>query len=89
MTIFPCNEIYELRAREGYYIREIGTLNTNVAGRTHRECVDIYYNKSLENFKEYRQQYWDIHKEKYNEEKRKYILYNKDEVNEKSNSYYQ
>ena len=48
---YPCNDIYELRAREGYYIREIGTLNTNVAGRTHRECVDIYYNKTLRNGK--------------------------------------
>ena len=42
---YPCNDVYELRAREGYYIREIGTLNTKVAGRSQRECVDIYYNK--------------------------------------------
>ena len=86
---YPCNDVYELRAREGYYIREIGTLNTNVAGRTHRECVDIYYNENIEKCKEYRQQYWDTHKEKYNEEKRKYRLDDKDEVNEKRTSYYQ
>ena len=42
---YPCNDVYELRAGEGYYTREIGSLNKNVAGRTHRESVDIYYNK--------------------------------------------
>ena len=30
----PCNDVYELRAREGHFIREIGTLNKNIAGRT-------------------------------------------------------
>ena len=86
---YSCNDAYELRAREGYYIREIGTLNTTVAGRPQRECVDIYFNKNIEKYEEYRQQYWDTHKEKHNEEKRKYILDNKDEINEKRRSYYQ
>ena len=85
----PCNGVYELRAREGYYIREIGTLNKNVAGRTPRECVDIHYNKNIEKYKEYKKQYWDTHKDKYNEEKRKYRLDNKDEVNEQRRSRYQ
>ena len=48
---YPCNDVYELRAREGYYIREIGTLNKNVAGRTHRESVDIHIIKTLRNTK--------------------------------------
>ena len=86
---YPCNDVYELRAREGYYIREIGTLNKNVAGRTPRECVYIHYNKNIEKYKEYRQQYWDTHKEKYNEEKRKYRLDNKDECNEQRRRRYQ
>ena len=34
---FPCNDVYELRAREGHFIREIGTLNKYVAGRTTKE----------------------------------------------------
>ena len=34
---FPCNDVYELRAREGHLIREIGTLNKNVAGRTYNK----------------------------------------------------
>ena len=60
---YPCNGVDELRAREGYYIREIGTLNTNVAGRAPRECVDIYYKTNIEKCKEYRKQYWDTHKD--------------------------
>ena len=86
---YPCNDVYELRAREGYYIREIGTLNKNVAGRTPRESVNICHNNNIEKYKEYKKQYWDTHKEKYNEEKRKYRLDNKDEVNEKRRSRYQ
>ena len=50
---YPCNDVYELRAREGYYIREIGTLNKYVAGRTHQECVNIYSNKNIDKWKEY------------------------------------
>ena len=74
---FPCNDVYELRAREGHHIRQIGTLNKNASCRTPIECI------------EYNKQYWDTHKEKYNEEKRKYRLDNKDEVNEKRRSRYQ
>ena len=70
---YPCNDGDELRAREGYYIREIGTLNKNVAGRPPQE---------------YKKQYWDAHKEKYNEEKRKSRLDNKDEINEQRRNRY-
>ena len=31
---FPCNDVHELRAKEGHCIREIGTLNKEIAGRT-------------------------------------------------------
>ena len=33
---FPCNRKEELRAREGYWIRQIGTLNSHIAGRTEK-----------------------------------------------------
>ena len=33
IEFYSCNDSYELRAREGYYIREIGTLNKQIAGR--------------------------------------------------------
>ena len=35
----PCNDMYELRAREGHCIREKETLNKHIAGRTHKQLV--------------------------------------------------
>ena len=40
---YSCKDIYELRAREGYYIREIGTLNKQIAGRHTKQYKE--YNK--------------------------------------------
>ena len=42
---FPCNDVYELRAREGHFIREIGTLNKNATSRTSLEYLE--YKKAL------------------------------------------
>ena len=40
---FPCNNKEELRAIEGHYIRERGTLNHRISGRTNNEYRE--YNK--------------------------------------------
>ena len=53
---YPCNDVYELRAREGHFIREIGTLNKNVAGRTNKEYMEDNY----EHLKEANKQ-WQEH----------------------------
>ena len=45
---YPCEDKYQLRQRECFYIREIGTLNQLVAGRTHKE----YYKENKEICKE-------------------------------------
>ena len=34
---YPCEDIYQLRQREGFYIRQIGTLNMRLAGITPEE----------------------------------------------------
>ena len=34
---YPCETLEQLRKREGYYIREIGTLNSSIAGRSKKE----------------------------------------------------
>jgi group I intron endonuclease len=34
---YPCDNIEQLRQREGYYIRQLGTLNSRVDGRTLKE----------------------------------------------------
>ena len=37
IELYPCNNREELRAREGYYIRERGSLNKVITGRTQQE----------------------------------------------------
>ena len=37
VELYPCTTKEELRARDGHFIRERGTLNTKVAGRTRKE----------------------------------------------------
>jgi hypothetical protein len=44
----PCNTLTELHRREGEVIREIGTLNKFVAGRTHQERYREYKDKVKE-----------------------------------------
>ena len=46
--IFRCSTKQELHHREGEVIREIGTLNKNVAGRNHKERYQEYKNKIKE-----------------------------------------
>ena len=51
---FSCNDTYELGAREGYFIREYGTLNKQIAGRTPKQWYEYYSELVSENRKEYR-----------------------------------
>ena len=39
---YPCEDKQALRQREGYWIRQIGTLNKVIAGRTQKEAKYIY-----------------------------------------------
>ena len=38
----PCENIEQLRAREGHFIRQFGTLNAKIAGRTKKEYNITY-----------------------------------------------
>jgi len=52
---YPCENMEELRKREGHYIGEFGTLNKRIAGRTHQEYDREYYQDNPTRHKEYRQ----------------------------------
>ncbi len=52
---YPCNSKEELCKREGEIIREIGTLNSRIEGRTHKEWREDHKEKILEQAKEYYQ----------------------------------
>ena len=58
--IFSCNNKSELNRREGEVIREIGTLNRNIAGRSGKE----YYNDTIIEKKAYFEKNKEIIKQK-------------------------
>ena len=79
---YPCETKQQLREREGEWIKNIGTLNETISGRTaktsyeeNREVsVQSSGGKRTEKKKEYNKNYRDNHKEKaqeYNQQYRK------------------
>ena len=57
---YPCENIEQLRRKEGEWIRKMATLNDQIAGRTTRE----YYEEHIEDKKAYDKIYYDDNKEK-------------------------
>ena len=49
---YPCENNEELRKREGHYIREFGTLNKRIAGRTHQEYDREYRQMKMKEYRE-------------------------------------
>ena len=80
---YPCVDIYQLRQREGYFIREIGTLNTKVAGREHKEYREVNKDK----IKEKNQEYKEKHKERLSEHKKEKYKENHEQELEKLKKY--
>ena len=60
---YPCNNKKELNRREGEVIREIGTINKYIAGRTIKE----YREDNVEYIKEYYKTYYENNAEKMKE----------------------
>jgi len=61
--VFPCENKQELCKREGEIIRDIGTLNSKISGRTQQESDKLSYEKHKEARKEARKIYVEEHKE--------------------------
>ena len=69
---YPCDDKYQLRQKEGEYIRNTGHLNKNIAGRTDKE----YEQETKEHKREYKKEYIKKNKDKikeYNEENKEHI----------------
>jgi len=90
---YPCNSKEELNKREGEVIREIGTLNSNIAGRTKEEYKKIYYEKNKERLKEYKKEYgkhyYESNKDNINTCNKEYRETNKEKIKQKKSDYYQ
>ena len=57
---YPCKSKDELKTREGHYIRERGTYNIEVAGRTHEQWCD----DNKEHRKEYHKSRYEANRER-------------------------
>jgi hypothetical protein len=76
---YPCNSKAELCRREGEVIREIGTINKNIAGRTNKEWYENNAEEIKKNHKEYREN---------NAEKiKEYLQKNADKIKEYKKEY--
>jgi len=84
---FPCNNKEQLNKREGEIIREISTLNKNIAGRTLKESQKVYKEKNKEQIKEAIKEYREANKERIKEQKKEYYETNKEQINDKAKEY--
>ena len=74
----------QLNKREGEIIREIGSLNKQIAGRTKKEYQKVYNEANKEQKKEYR----EANKEAIKERKKEYYEVNKERIKEQRRQRY-
>ena len=97
---FPCESVEQLRQREGHFIREIGTLNHIIAGRTKKEWTQEHIEHKKDQDKTYHQEhreqrlasmkeYRENNKEKISEMKKEHYEENKERILEKQKEYYE
>ena len=90
---YPCENGEQLKRREGEVIREIGTLNEKIAGRTkqeyaeeHRDEINLKKRENYQNNKEKvlvkHKEHYEENKERINERHKKYNEENKDKLQE-------
>jgi len=93
---FPCENRTELFAREGVWIRELGTLNGKIEGRSQKEWREENREKELERHKKYREEnrekelerskkHYEENREAKLEYQKKYRADNRDKIHEKQN----
>ena len=97
---FPCKSKEELNAREGHWIRLIGTLNSSIAGRNKQEYYSEqkavileqqqkHYEKNKEIIQERQKKYRESHTEEISLQKKAYYEENKTKINEFKKDWYE
>ena len=96
MEDYPCENKEQLRKREGHYIREIGTLNMVIEGRTRKERdatnqdkIKEYMQKYREDNKEHILQKTKEYRENNMDKIKQYKIENKETILTKNREYYQ
>ena len=80
---YSCERKEQLTQREGQVIREIGTLNKEIAGRTKQE----YYQDNKEHILEKNKKYFQANKEHILEKNKEYFQTNKEPILERNKVY--
>jgi hypothetical protein len=74
---YPCNNVEELRKREGYYQLNNPCVNKCIAGRTQKECAEKFRREHKDDKKEYDEKYREKNKEKKIKNDKEYFEKNK------------
>ena len=82
---YPCENSEQLQAEEGKWIREMGTLNKKISGRSVREWREDHKEEQSEKKKQYRED----HKEEIKEWKKNHYEENKEEILAKQKEKYE
>ena len=69
---FPFDDKQQLRLREGEYIKQLGTLNTQIAGRTQKERGRNYLEKNREHVNQLKRERRAKNRDVENEKEREY-----------------
>ena len=83
---YECNSKEELLKKEGEWIRKIGTLNCQIAGRPIEECRKEYVKKDPERWREYHKKWNEDNREKEQQRHKKRWEENKEEIKKVRNT---
>ena len=81
---YPCENIEQLRRKEGEWIRKMATLNEEIAGRTTRE----YYEEHIEEKKEHDKLYREENKDKRSKQAKERYERDKERIKQRVNQNY-
>ena len=81
----PCENKEQLRRREGHFIREIGTLNMILAGRTKKEWTT----DNNEHVQENAHKYYEQNQEKRTQQSKEYYETHVEEIKQYNKEYYE
>ena len=77
---YPCEDLYQLRQKEGEYIRKLGNLNKVIAGRTSSEYSKEYRLDNKEILQEKDKQKYVKNREKKLNQAKEYYENNKEKI---------
>ena len=80
----PCDNLEQLRKKEGEYIRSMGTLNSLISGRTKKEWTL----ENIEHVKELNHNYYEEHKAEHNERSKKWRKEHSEEMKAYKENWY-